>query len=183
MTGKHAGNDAPPQGGRFKLGAAGPMYQARYWRDRVFETVEARAPSPARQDEHDLPWPGCWPIPCTAPVIGAGSPAQLTDSQAAADAVMPAEMKGRLDEMTKAWRPVDTERWSGVCSGLLSVRYAADVTNFPERGRPERRFGKRSATFSKSLRPLNSQGPISSERYDHGCPAAGGFGGMVGPSP
>ena len=31
----------PPEGSRFTLGNAGPMYQERYWHEREFETVEA----------------------------------------------------------------------------------------------------------------------------------------------
>jgi aryl-alcohol dehydrogenase-like predicted oxidoreductase len=46
----------------------------------------------------------------TAPIIGASKPEQLADSLAAAETAMSAELKGRLDEVTKAWRAVDAER-------------------------------------------------------------------------
>ncbi|HXQ40020.1 MAG TPA: aldo/keto reductase, partial [Candidatus Udaeobacter sp.] len=41
LTGKHAKANTPGEGTRFTLGSAGPMYQARYWHDRQFATVEA----------------------------------------------------------------------------------------------------------------------------------------------
>src|ERR1700682_225644 len=41
LSGKHSGTPPPPEGSRFTLGYAGPMYQDRYWHEREFETVEA----------------------------------------------------------------------------------------------------------------------------------------------
>ncbi len=46
----------------------------------------------------------------TAPIIGASKPEQLADSLAAADILMSAELKAKLDDMTKVWRAVDAER-------------------------------------------------------------------------
>ena len=41
LSGKHDRPAPPPEGSRFTLGNAGPMYQERYWHERKFETVEA----------------------------------------------------------------------------------------------------------------------------------------------
>jgi 1-deoxyxylulose-5-phosphate synthase len=47
----------------------------------------------------------------TAPIVGASKPEQLKDSLDAAErGPMPADLKARLDEMTRAWRAVDAER-------------------------------------------------------------------------
>src|ERR1700728_2945900 len=40
LSGKHSRSGSPPEGTRFTLGYAGPMYQDRYWHEREFETVE-----------------------------------------------------------------------------------------------------------------------------------------------
>ncbi len=113
LTGKHAGADAPPNDGRFQLGAAGPMYQARYWHDREFETVDALRGIAAEAGMSMATMAVAWVLAnpaVTAPIIGASKPEQLADSLAAAETVMSAELKGRLDEVTKAWRAVDAER-------------------------------------------------------------------------
>src|SRR6516225_10951323 len=41
LSGKYDASTPPPDGSRFTLGFAGPMYQERYWHEREFETVEA----------------------------------------------------------------------------------------------------------------------------------------------
>ena len=114
LTGKHHRGDPPPEGGRFTLGRAGAMYQARYWKDHEFETIDA-----LRGVAHEagmslatlaVRWVLSNPA-ITAPIIGASKPEQLSDSLAAAEAgPLPADLKARLDELTHSWRAVDAER-------------------------------------------------------------------------
>ena len=112
LTGKHRKANAPPEG-RFTLGTAAGNYQARYWHDREFETIEALA---ALADEVGMSmttlsvaWVLANPA-ITAPIIGASRPEQLADSLAALDARMTPELKTRLDDLTVGWRAVDAER-------------------------------------------------------------------------
>jgi aryl-alcohol dehydrogenase (NADP+) len=94
---------------------------ARYWHEREFETVEAlrdvAAEAGMSMATMALPWVLANPA-VTAPIIGASKPEQLADSLAAVDTVMSAELKARLDEVTKGWRAVDAERWLGVLQGV-----------------------------------------------------------------
>jgi aryl-alcohol dehydrogenase (NADP+) len=114
LTGKHRGANAPPDGSRFTLGRAGVMYQARYWHDREFETIEALR---AVADEAGMSlatlavrWVLSNPA-ITAPIIGASRPEQLADSLAAGEAgPLPPDLKAKLDDMTHRWRAVDAER-------------------------------------------------------------------------
>ena len=113
LTGKHQPKDAPPDGGRFKLGGAGAMYQQRYWHDRQFETIEALRAVADEAGMTQATLAVAWVLAnpaITAPIIGASKPEQLADSLAAAETEMSAELKTRLDEMTHGWRAVDEER-------------------------------------------------------------------------
>jgi aryl-alcohol dehydrogenase-like predicted oxidoreductase len=90
------------------------MYQARYWKDHEFDTIEALR-GVAREAGMSLAtlavrWVLSNPV-ITAPIIGASKPEQLADSLAAAEAgPLPADLKARLDELTHGWRAVDAER-------------------------------------------------------------------------
>jgi aryl-alcohol dehydrogenase (NADP+) len=112
LTGKHAAG--PPPEGRFTLGRAGALYQARYWHDRQFEAVETLR-EVAREAGMNLAtlavrWVLSNPA-ITAPIIGASRPEQLGDSLAAAEAgPLPADLKEKLDDLTLAWRAVDADR-------------------------------------------------------------------------
>ncbi len=112
LTGKHAAG--PPPEGRFTLGRAGALYQARYWHDRQFEAVETLR-EVAREAGMSLAtlavrWVLSNPA-ITAPIIGASRPEQLGDSLAAAEAgPLPADLKEKLDDLTLAWRAVDADR-------------------------------------------------------------------------
>jgi aryl-alcohol dehydrogenase (NADP+) len=113
LTGKHKAADAPPEGGRFKLGTAGAMYQARYWHDRQFAAVEALQGIAAEAGTSLVTLAVAWVLAnpaITAPIIGASRPEQLDDSLAAADKPLAPELKQRLDELTAEWRAVDAER-------------------------------------------------------------------------
>jgi len=114
LTGKHDRTVPPPQGTRFSLGNAGPRYQARYWHEREFETIEAlRAIADAagmNMATLAVSWVLSNPA-ITAPIIGASRPGQLADSLAAAEAgSLPPDVKARVDDITQAWRAVDAER-------------------------------------------------------------------------
>ena len=113
LTGKHD-RAAPPNDGRFTIGRAGSMYQKRYWHEAEFETVEALRALAAEAGMSLTTLAVRWVISnsaITAPIIGASRPEQLADSLAAGEqGPLPADLKGRLDELTQSWRAVDAER-------------------------------------------------------------------------
>jgi aryl-alcohol dehydrogenase-like predicted oxidoreductase len=113
LTGKHNMDEAPPEGGRFQLGASGPMYQARNRHDKEFEAVKqlqgVAQDAGMNMATMAIAWVMANPA-VTAPIIGASKPEQLKDSLAAAEAVLSPELKARLDEMTASWRAADAER-------------------------------------------------------------------------
>jgi aryl-alcohol dehydrogenase (NADP+) len=111
LTGKHVAGPAPE--GRFTLGRAGAMYQARYWHDRQFEAVEALKGLAAEAGVSLATLAVGWVLAnpaVTSPIIGASKPEQLADSLAAAETPLPADLKARLDDLTHEWRAVDAER-------------------------------------------------------------------------
>ena len=113
LTGKHANAQKPPEGSRFTLGNAGSMYQARYWHDREFATIEALRAVAAEAGMSLATLAVAWVLAnpaITAPIIGASRPEQLADSLAAVTAAFPADLKARLDDLTIEWRAVDAER-------------------------------------------------------------------------
>jgi 1-deoxyxylulose-5-phosphate synthase len=112
LTGKHRSGE-PTAGSRFTVSTVGAMYQDRYWRDDVFETV-GRLRDVA--DEAGMPmatmalaWVLANPA-ITAPIIGASRPEQLADSVAALDAPLDADVLKRLDELTRGYRMGDAPR-------------------------------------------------------------------------
>ncbi len=113
LTGKHRLEDKPNEG-RFNLGRAGAMYQQRYWHEREFEAVAALKEVAAEAGMNTATMAVSWVMAnpaITAPIIGASRPEQLADSLAAAEAgPMAADLKTRLDEMTKPFRAMDAER-------------------------------------------------------------------------
>jgi 1-deoxyxylulose-5-phosphate synthase len=113
LSGKHRPGAAPPEGGRFQLGTAAKLYQERYWRDRMFETVEALR-SLAREAGIDLvtlavAWVLAHPA-ITAPIVGASRPEQLAPTLAAAAKPLPPDVKARLDDLTAEYRRGDASR-------------------------------------------------------------------------
>jgi aryl-alcohol dehydrogenase (NADP+) len=113
LTGKHVKAEAPPAGTRFTLGNAGSMYQARYWHDREFETIEALRGVAKEAGMSMATLAVAWVLAnpaVTAPIIGASRPEQLADSLAAVTTPFPADLKARLDDLTVEWRAVDAER-------------------------------------------------------------------------
>jgi aryl-alcohol dehydrogenase-like predicted oxidoreductase len=114
LTGKHDRQAPPPAGSRFSLGNAGPRYQARYWHDSEFETIEALRAVAADAGMSMATLAVSWVLAnpaITAPIIGASRPEQLADSLAAAEkGTLDAALTARLDDITHAWRAVDAER-------------------------------------------------------------------------
>jgi len=113
LTGKHAGQPAPPDGTRFTLGRAGSMYQDRYWHEREFATVEELG---KLAGEAGLPittmavaWVLANPV-ITSAIIGASRPEQLADSVAAVDKPLEPALKERLDDLTTEYRHGDAPR-------------------------------------------------------------------------
>jgi aryl-alcohol dehydrogenase (NADP+) len=114
LTGKHDRASPPQQGTRFALGTAGARYQARYWNEREFSTVE-EVRAVAKQAGMTMPtmaisWVLSNPA-ITSPIIGASASGQLADGLAAAEkGPLPEDLKAKLDAITHAWRAVDAMR-------------------------------------------------------------------------
>ena len=114
LSGKHAGaSSAPEQGTRFTIGAAGALYQDRYWHDREFATVEELKSLAA---DAGLPlvtlavaWVAAHPA-ITSPIIGASRPDQLADSVKAVDITLDPDLKAKLDDVTKEYCKGDAPR-------------------------------------------------------------------------
>lgn len=114
LTGKHDRVAPPEQGTRFTIGRAGTMYQARYWHEREFDTIEHVRKIAKEADMSLATLAIRWVISnkaITAPIVGASRPEQLADSLAAGEqGALPSDLKAKLDELTVSWRSVDAER-------------------------------------------------------------------------
>jgi aryl-alcohol dehydrogenase (NADP+) len=114
LTGKHDKSAAPPADSRFTLGTAGARYQARYWHDREFATIERLRALTNEAGMSLATLAVAWVLShpaITAPIVGASRPEQLADSLAAAEkGKLPADLKTKLDELTAEWRSVDADR-------------------------------------------------------------------------
>lgn len=114
LTGKHDRASPPQAGTRFTLGSAAARYQARYWNEREFQTIEDLRglgnEAGMSMTAMALSWVLSNPA-ITAPIVGASKPEQLADSLTAAEkGPLPADLKAGLDEITHGWRAVDAER-------------------------------------------------------------------------
>jgi 1-deoxyxylulose-5-phosphate synthase len=112
LTGKHR-TGAPTEGTRFTLGAAAGRYQDRYWHERMFASVEEIR---AVAEDAGVPmatlavrWVLDNPV-ITAPILGASRPDQLDAAVAALDAPLDADVRQRLDELTREYRFGDLQR-------------------------------------------------------------------------
>jgi aryl-alcohol dehydrogenase (NADP+) len=113
LSGKHNQSAAPPEGSRFMLGNAGPMYQDRYWHKREFETVEAVRKLADQAGVPLVTLSVAWVLAnkaITAPIIGASRPQQLDASLAAVSYVLDPDLKGHLDDLTYEYRLGDAPR-------------------------------------------------------------------------
>jgi 1-deoxyxylulose-5-phosphate synthase len=113
LTGKHHRDAAPPIGSRFQLGAAGAMYQDRYWHDREFDTIDAIRPLADKAGVSMTTLAVSWVLAkavITSVIIGASRPDQLADNIAALDAPLDPELEAALDDLTVEWRRGDANR-------------------------------------------------------------------------
>jgi|SRR5579871_1871753 len=113
LTGKHDRANAPGEG-RFTLGRAGAMYQARYWHEREFETVSRMANLARENGMSATELAVRWVLSntaITAPIIGASKPEQLEANLKAAEAgALAADLKQKLDELTDEYRAATADR-------------------------------------------------------------------------
>jgi 1-deoxyxylulose-5-phosphate synthase len=113
LSGKHSGENPPPEGTRFTLGTAAQNYQDRYWHDREFDTVEAIRKLAGAAGVSMVTLAVAWVLAnpvITAPIIGASRPGQLGASLAAAGFSLDGELKRGLDEITYEYRLGDAPR-------------------------------------------------------------------------
>jgi aryl-alcohol dehydrogenase-like predicted oxidoreductase len=112
LTGKHRGDEPPPEG-RFTVGTAGELYQARYWHEREFATIEALKKLTA---DAGLSLPTvavAWVLAndtVTSAILGASRPEQLTETLAAVELKFDPQLKAKLDELTHEYRFGDATR-------------------------------------------------------------------------
>lgn len=107
LTGKHAGQKAPPEGSRFTLGTAGARYQRRYWDDGAFDTVEQivalARDAGVTPGTLAISWVLANPT-VTLSLLGASRPEQLDDTLRASAYRLDAGLKDRLDALTDSYR-------------------------------------------------------------------------------
>jgi 1-deoxyxylulose-5-phosphate synthase len=104
-------NDKPEKG-RFstELGQFGAMYQARYWREREFETVDKVREIADKQGKPLPTLAVAWVMAnsaITSVILGASRIEQLTDTLAAADYKLGGDLKKELDEVSIEYRRGD----------------------------------------------------------------------------
>ena len=112
LTGKHR-REAPPPAGRFTVGTAGQMYQARYWHEREFDTIEALRKLTADAGLALSTVAVAWVLAndtITSAILGASRPEQLADTLAAVELALDPQMKAKLDELTHEYRFGDAVR-------------------------------------------------------------------------
>lgn len=113
LSGKHRRDAGPTAGTRFTLGTAAKRYQERYWQEREFETVEAiremAGSAGMSMAQLAVAWTLANPV-ITSPIVGASRPEQLDDVLAAVDKPLGADLKARLDELTRKYRWGDDVR-------------------------------------------------------------------------
>jgi 1-deoxyxylulose-5-phosphate synthase len=113
LSGKYDRSQPPVEGSRFTLGAAGTMYQDRYWHENVFDTVEQLAKV---AESAGIPMPTlavAWVLAhpaVTAPIIGASRPEQLDATLQAAATRLDDDLVERLNELTAPYRRGDAPR-------------------------------------------------------------------------
>jgi len=113
LSGKHRRDAGPTAGTRFTLGNAAERYQDRYWHEREFETVEALRPLAVEAGVSLARLAVAWMLAepaITSPIVGASRPDQLDDVLPATEKPLDADLKARLDEMTREYRQGDDPR-------------------------------------------------------------------------
>lgn len=112
LTGKHR-RESPPPEGRFTVGTAGEMYQARYWHEREFDTIESLKKLTADAGLSLATVAVAWVLSndtITSAILGASRPEQLADTLAAVDRALDPQLKTKLDELTHEYRFGDAAR-------------------------------------------------------------------------
>lgn len=114
LTGRYRRGDTPEKG-RFsaELGQFGAMYQARYWRDREFETLDKLKEVAAQAGESLTKLAVAWMLAnnsITSAILGASRADHLTETLAAVDYKLPEDIKTRLDEITVEFRRGDSAK-------------------------------------------------------------------------
>lgn len=103
LSGKYRPGDAPREGTRFTLGAAGRMYQKRYWHDPQFEVVEGLRQACEARGQSLVSVAVAWVLAqpgITSAIVGASKPEQLDATVRGAELVLDAELAKLCDE---AW--------------------------------------------------------------------------------
>jgi aryl-alcohol dehydrogenase (NADP+) len=110
LTGKHRQDAGPAENTRFSLGTAAERYQARYWQDQQFATVEGfraiAAEAGIDMAELAIAWVLANPV-ITSPIIGASKPEQLDAGLAAVDRTLDDDLLTALDDLTRVYRTAE----------------------------------------------------------------------------
>jgi 1-deoxyxylulose-5-phosphate synthase len=108
LTGKHDRTKPPSEGTRFAFGGRiGHLYQDRYWKEKVFDGVDAlkRVADEAGMalTTMSVAWVLAQPW-VTSPIIGASRPEQMDATIAALDVTLDAALLAKLNETTMQFR-------------------------------------------------------------------------------
>ena len=110
LTGRYQKGQDLQTGTRFALANSGEFYRKRYWKDAVFEEVEALkqflAPRDMSLTHVALAWVLQQPA-VTSAIVGASRPEQLEDSLQGVDLALDDEVRDYLDQM---WYNLPRER-------------------------------------------------------------------------
>ena len=114
LTGKYQPDETPGEG-RFSAenGQFGAMYQARYWHQRQFETIEQLRVIAQGLGEPLAKLSIAWMLAnstITSVILGASRAEQLRDTIAAADYVLDGGLKDKMDDLTSEYRRGDAAR-------------------------------------------------------------------------
>ncbi len=114
LSGRYQHQDAPEKG-RFsaEVGKFGAMYQARYWHEREFETIDKLRELASEAGKPlatlSVAWILANPL-ITSVILGASKIEQLTDTLAAAETELESPLKAKLDDVTLEYRRGDAGR-------------------------------------------------------------------------
>ncbi|MEQ9450645.1 MAG: aldo/keto reductase [Pseudomonadales bacterium] len=100
LSGKYEPNQRPVEGTRFKIGAAGEMYQARYWHDAQFQAVEELKGVVADKGLNMVSVAVAWVLAqpgISSAIIGASKAAQLDANVAACSLELDDELMAACD--------------------------------------------------------------------------------------
>jgi aryl-alcohol dehydrogenase-like predicted oxidoreductase len=114
LTGKHR-HEAVPAKGRFsaEIGQFGAIYQARYWHEREFQTIEKLRELADQLGEPLAKLSIAWVLAnpaITSVILGASRLEQLTDTLAAVDLTIEGDLKKQFDDLTIEYRRGDAVR-------------------------------------------------------------------------